>query len=120
MAVITLDDYAVSDQARLTFNWEGLVSASSDTGAPAAVGTATDLCVQCLGTFGASGTVTMQGSNDGGTTWATLHDHIGDDAVFAAAGIIQIAETPGLIRPLAGGTGGTALKVYVSAAAKGR
>lgn len=72
-----------------------------------------DRSVQVLGTFG-GGTVTMQGSNDGGTTWATLTDPLGNNLAFTAAGMKQITELPDLIRPLlSGGDGTTDLDVYL-------
>lgn len=120
MAERAVTGFAVSDQGRVSWSWTGLVSASSDTGEEVNVGLWSDICIQGFGTFGGSGTITVEGSNDGGTTWATLHDHTGADAIFTAAGIKQIAETPGAIRVLAGGTGLDAAAAHVSAAAKGR
>lgn len=69
-----------------------------------------DVCVQALGTFGGA-TVTIQGSNDGGTTWATLNNAQGTVATFTAAGIKQIVERPLHMR--AAITGGAGVSVSV-------
>jgi hypothetical protein len=73
-----------------------------------------DRCVQVLGTFG-GGTITMQGSNDGGTTWHSLHMVDGTTAcAFTSAGMNAILEVPAQIRPiLTGGDGTTDLDVYL-------
>jgi hypothetical protein len=74
-----------------------------------------DRTVQVFGTFGAGGTVTIQGSNDGGTTWAALHEVDGTTALtFTSAGIRAILEVPALIRPGAvAGDGTTSINVYI-------
>lgn len=73
-----------------------------------------DRTVQVTGTFGAGGTVTIKGSNDGGTTWATLTDPLGNALTFTSAGMKQITELPALIRPDAvNGDGTTSLNVYL-------
>lgn len=73
-----------------------------------------DRTVQVTGTFGAGGTVTIKGSNDGGNTWATLTDPLGNALTFTSAGMKQITELPALIRPDAvAGDGTTSLNVYL-------
>src|SRR5882672_2999987 len=61
-----------------------------------------DKTVQVLGTFGAGGSVQIEGSNDGGTTWNKLNDTRGEGAanelVFTAADIRSINENPDLLR----------------------
>ena len=74
-----------------------------------------DMTVQVLGTFG-TGTITMQGSNDGGTTAVTLTDPAAVDITFTAAGGSQILENYAFVRPLlSGGNGTTDLDVYLAA-----
>lgn len=74
-----------------------------------------DRCVQVLGTFGTGGSLTMQGSNDGGTTWATLTDPLGNALTFTAAGMKQITELPHIIRPIVtAGDGSTNLAVWLN------
>lgn len=73
-----------------------------------------DRTVQITGTFGSGGSIRMEGSNDGGTTWAILTDPLGTNLVFTAAGMKQITELPALIRPLVtAGDGTTSLNVYL-------
>lgn len=56
--------------------------------------------VQVTGTFG-GGTILIEGSDDGGTTWSTLSDYQGIALSFTAAGIKPIQELTQLIRPRA-------------------
>lgn len=73
-----------------------------------------DRTVQITGTFGSGGSVKIEGSNDGGTTWATLTDPLGNTLVFTSAGMKQITELPALIRPnVTAGDGTTSLNVYL-------
>jgi hypothetical protein len=90
--------------------WENLLA--SDVGEAARDEDAPDRSVQVFGAFGAGGSLTLQGSNDG-VTWATLHDPQGNDLVFAAAGIEQILEATKFVRPVAAGDGTTDLTVIV-------
>lgn len=70
-----------------------------------------DRCVQVSGTFGASGTVVVEGSNDG-VNWATLNSPQGTALSFTAAGIKQVLEGTLYIRPrVSAGDGTTALAV---------
>lgn len=80
---------------------------------------ASDRTVQVFGTFN-SGSVTMQGSNEvEPLNWATLHDHIGEDAILSAAGMILIAENPRHIRAILTGTAGAASVTVLLASRKG-
>ena len=84
--------------------WEGL--ANGDTGSWENVARHGDKTVQMLGTF-SSGTLTMQGSNDGGTTAAPVTDPQGNNIAKTAAALEAVLENPRAIRPsLAGGSGG--------------
>ena len=60
-----------------------------------------DKSVQVYGTFTS---ITIQGSNDGGT-WATLDDQKGDPLVLVAPGIHMVAQNTVYIRPVAVGAG---------------
>lgn len=77
-----------------------LAIASTDDGAACDAVGFTDKCVQVLGTFG-GGTILIEGSNDGGATWAGLHFADGTAASFTAAGINALLESPMKIRPRA-------------------
>lgn len=70
--------------------------------------------VWCKGTFD-SGTVTLQISYDGGTSYQTAKDDIGDDVTFAAAGHRQIgyAGRPLMRASLAGSSGATAVALDI-------
>lgn len=68
--------------------------------------------VQVLGTFGAGGSVTVEGSLDGGTTWATLNDVQGNALTFTSARIEKIQETVAQVRArVTAGDGTTSLTV---------
>lgn len=81
-----------------------------DVGQPEAAPQYPFKTVQALGTFNGS-TITIQGSNDGGTTWTTLTDAQGNPLAFTAAAIEKIQEDPQLIRPAV--TAGTPTSVTV-------
>lgn len=73
-----------------------------------------DRTVQITGTFGAAGSVSILGSNDGGTTWATLTDPLGNALTFTSAGMKQITELPHLLKPsVTAGDGTTAINVWL-------
>lgn len=78
-----------------------------------------DKTVQVLGTFGAGGSVNIEGSNDGGTTWAILNDTRGETTgvlTFTGADIRTINEVPELIRAnVTAGDGTTNLTVIINA-----
>lgn len=94
--------------------------ANGDTGRAVGFSAWQDRSVQVLGTFGASGSVSIQGSNDGGTTWATLTDPLGNALTFTAAGIKQVVELPYQIRPIVtNGDGTTAIDVWLHARGAG-
>jgi hypothetical protein len=91
-----------------------LTLANGDTGAPIRMSNFQDRTVQVVGTFGVTGSVTIQGSNDDGATWATLTDPLGNALTFTAAGIKQITELPLDIRPIVtAGDVTTALAVWL-------
>jgi len=82
----------------LKYTWETLTA--SDVGAAVPTEGKRDINAQVIGTFG--GTVTIQGSNDGGTTFTDLHDVNGDLIAITSAAFVQVLEAPELIRPSAG------------------
>lgn len=97
--------------------WETCLN--NDVGAAVGNTQYADRSVQVIGTFGGA-TVTMQGSNDGGTTWSTLNDGAGTPLTFTAAGIKQVLEVSQKIRPsIAGGGGTTDLDVHLVMVARG-
>lgn len=96
-----------------TITWAGL--ANADTGNPVDMRDHQDRCVQITGTFGSGGSVSIEGSNDAGVTWVILTDPLGNVLTFTGAGMKQITELPGLIRPhVTAGDGTTSLNIYLS------
>lgn len=85
-----------------------------DTGAVSSGHRLSDKTVQWFGTFGTA-TVALEGSNDGGTTWAALKDANGTDlSALATADVRTILENPQMIRPaITGGDGTTSLTVIL-------
>lgn len=119
MAERALEKLAGADDVQTrTLFWQGLTDDTSDTGAPADLKNHADRSVQLIGTLGAAGACTIQGSNDGGTTWATLNDPQGDPLVLVALGIYQIQEYTKEVRPaITAGDGTTDLDLYIHARA---
>jgi hypothetical protein len=89
--------------------WNLLVAADLD-GAPlpAKWMDYVDRSIQVIGTYGGA-TVTMQGSNDDGTTYGTLNDAFGQALTFATtSGLVkQVTEVIGHMRPLVSSADGT-------------
>lgn len=76
-----------------------------DTGDWVSLAEFADRSVQVVYTDG-TGTITIEGSNDG-VTPATLNDFEGDALTFTTAAIKQVAEATAYIRAKSTGTGGT-------------
>lgn len=98
-------------------SWTGLLN--SDDGAPASLSRLPDKTVQVKGTFGAGGTVVIEGSNDGGATYVTLNDSRGETTgalSFTGADVRTILENTELVRPrVTAGDGTTNIEVYLIA-----
>lgn len=95
--------------------WEGLTKATDDTGAPYACPNYADKSIQLVGTLGAAGACTIQGSNMKETpTYATLNDPQANALVMTALGIEQVLENTYWIRPsITAGDATTDLDVYL-------
>jgi hypothetical protein len=103
-----------SDVRVMRLKW--LLIGNGDTGAASIFNTFQDRCVQVVGTFGAGGSISIEGSNDDGTTWVILTDPLGNALTFTSAGMKQITELPYQIRPhCTAGDGTTALAVWLHA-----
>ena len=96
----------VGDTMRVT--WAGL--ATGDTGSLLVAPEHLFKEVQVLGTFGGS-TVTIEGSLDGGTTFATLNDINGTILSFTTARLERVQESVATVRPSV--AGGAAVSVTV-------
>lgn len=91
--------------------WTGLLN--GDTGEPAELAGHADKSVQILGTFGAGGTIVIEGSNDS-TNYVTLTDPQGNAISKTAAALEMVAENTRKIRPsVTAGDGTTSLSVYM-------
>lgn len=74
-----------------------------------------DRSVQVVGTFGAGGTLTIEGSNDG-AAYAVLTDPQGEELNLVANDIAMISEVPRFLRPrVSAGDGTTDLTVILLA-----
>ena len=113
MAIIT--PTSVNIGAGVTkYTWAAM--ANGDTGKPIAMPAAADKTLQLLGTLSVGGACTIQGSNDDGTTYATLNDADGTALVLTALAISLIRENPSTIRPnITAGDGSTSLTLIVVA-----
>lgn len=94
-------------------SWTGLTQATADDGEAFEMPGAADRSVQVVGTFGAGGSVRLEGSNDG-TNYAVLSDPQGNALDITTAKIEAITELTRYIRPrVTAGDGTTALAVTV-------
>lgn len=91
--------------------WAGLLN--GDTGSPVEGVDFADRTAQISGTFGAGGSITMQGSNDN-TNYDPLTDPQGNAITKTAAGLEVIVENPRYARPnVTAGDGTTSLTVTI-------
>jgi hypothetical protein len=91
--------------------WSGLLN--GDDGSAVEGVDFADKTVAVTGDFGATGSVTLQGSNDG-ANWFALTDPQGNAITKTAAGLEVIAEGPRYVRPaVTAGDGDTDLTVTV-------
>ena len=112
--LVTNPEQFVFGQSYRRVQWAGLLN--SDDGTPWPNVSLADRNFAVKGTFGAGGTVVLEGSNDGGTTYNTLKDQAGAAVSFTAAGQVQIRDLSGLVRPrVTGGDGTTSLEVNLIA-----
>lgn len=95
--------------------WKWLTIPNGNTGTPLLINRMTDRSVQVSGTFGAGGTVVLEGSNDG-TNYYTLNDLQGNALSFTSARLEGISEPATYIRPsVTAGDGTTSINVYLVA-----
>ena len=97
------------DKAPLTVKWEEV--GNNNGTAFEVASTYRHMMVQVFGTFG--GTLAIQGSNDGGTTWTNLTKRDGNAATATAAGWMHIDGCPRAIRP-SGGAGVQDVDVFIT------
>jgi len=103
-----------NDKSVMRIVWADL--AQNDDGAKVKMSEYADRSVQVFGTFGAGGTVRIEGSNDGGTTWAVLSDPQGNALDVTTAKIEAVTEIVQMLRPrVTAGDGTTSLTVALIA-----
>lgn len=89
--------------------------ANGDTGAPIAFPEYYDRSFQLKGTLGAGGNCRIEGSNDGGSTYAALSDRAGVALNVNALGIKAVNENAEAMRPnITAGDGTTSLTVIMT------
>ena len=95
--------------------WTGLTNATSDTGDPYAGSEDAIRLVQVTGTFGAAGTVLIEGSLLSSlATYGQLHDTAGSDLSMGDSRVEQVQEGPITFRPrVSAGDGTTSLTVTI-------
>lgn len=100
--------------AHLTrYIWETMLD--GDTGLAVEMGASADKTMQITGTFGAGGSVNIEGSNDG-TNWEILEDADGGALTFTSADLQLIRDNPQFIRAnCTAGDGTTDLDVTIVA-----
>jgi hypothetical protein len=92
--------------------WESL--AEGDVGDVIAFSLHRRASVQVEGTFGAGGSLVLEGSNDSGDNWQPLSDVQGTVLTFTAVRLKQVTDVSALVRPrVTGGDGSTSLTVSV-------
>ena len=109
-AVITSfsGDAPNGDQTMSVVTWTGITSTSTCEAVKLAHWA--DRSVQLEGSF-SSGTITITGSNSG-NAYATLHDMFSNSLEFTAAGLSQICEVTGYVKPaISGGGAGTSITI---------
>lgn len=111
MAIQSVLNTSISARSRLA-TW--LALANGDTGQPfSSPDYGGDATVTFEGTFGAGGSITLQGSNDN-VNWYPLTDPQGNAITKTAAAIETIEEAPLFMRPnVTAGDGTTALQCRV-------
>jgi hypothetical protein len=99
----------------IIYSWASMTNATSDVGAALELPGWADRSVQITGTFGASGTCVIEGSNDG-TNYVTLNNLQGSALSLGSATIKGIAEITRYVRPrITNGDGTTSLTVTIMA-----
>lgn len=96
--------------------WAGLLN--GDQGRAEDLTRYPDRTVQLTGTLGVGGSINVEGSNDGGTTYAIINDSRGEGnaLTLTALDMRQILENPGLVRPnVTAGDGTTNLTLTIFA-----
>ncbi len=117
MATVSAVLTGPTNEGIVEVKWETLTT-TNRPGSGVTLARFPDKTVQALGTFGASASIAVEGSNDDGTTWFPCHDITNTVIALTAAGGALIVENPKQIRPnLSSGDGSTDVDVYIVAVA---
>lgn len=101
MAVVTptyTDIPGANDLYAKSASFTPLTNGDSGLPTPTNIAAYADRTVQIEGTFGAGGTVLIEGSNDA-VHWRTLTDPLGNALSITTAGIKQVTEAVAQMRP---------------------
>jgi hypothetical protein len=113
MATIPYTRVQTGNTRSMVFVWSAI--ANGDEGEPIPFSAYADKSAQVTGTFGAGGSVRIEGSNDG-TNWAALTDPQGNNLDITTAKIEMVTEATLLVRPrVTAGDGTTAISVALFA-----
>jgi len=95
----------------VVYSWSPMTQIGADTGQPLSGMGWSDRSFQAEGTFGAGGSITVEGSNDG-VNWHILHDPFSVPISITVGGLTQVTEISRFIRPrVVGGDATTSLTV---------
>ena len=102
----------------VVYTWTPLTN--GDSGAPVSGPGWADRTFQVEGTFGAGGTLIVEGSNDG-VNYRTLDDPFGNALSITAVGVKQLTEVTLYVRPrISAGDGTTSLTISALLARHGQ
>jgi hypothetical protein len=112
MSTINYSTESINDNLVVLVKWVGLTL--GDDGAPFAGVHFPDRSVQAAGTFGAGGSVKLEGRLSADLGFVALTDPQGNDIDLASAKIEAVTELVQFIRPrITGGDGTTLINVYL-------
>lgn len=104
------DVSAKADGSALLYVWSPVTSAGSDTCVAAMLPDHVDKSIHVSGTFGGA-SVAVNGSNNGGASYAALNDPFGNVIAIAAEKIKAVRENTVYTQPAATGGSGQTLKI---------
>lgn len=112
MATVAYTTRIIHAHRIMVVSWEGL--GNGDDGQPLEFIDYSDRSVHVKGTFGAGGTLVIEGSNDAGVSYAGLTDPYDNAVEFQAAKIEGVTELVEKLRPrVTAGDGTTDLDVHM-------
>lgn len=115
----TIDRTVSPDGSTYAVTWSGLTFSGSDTGAPVQLAAWSEKTFQAFGTFGASGNVVIEGSNEATnpTNWSPISNRQGTTPfnLASATSVNTSQDRPIWIRPrVTAGDGTTSVTVIAA------